>query len=260
MTQEKIFDRIRKLLALAGATSEAEAALAAQRAAELMAAHEITEAEIRVLDSTSKPELIIRDHLHETATRRVAWRGAVASGVTRSMGCRMWWQGGSIRLFGRASAVQAASYTARYLCAEVDRLCEAAWDAAPHDGASARAWKSAFRVGAASRLAARLVTTQEAAAAARREQARAAVVAANLDGVAATRTTALVKVEHEAKEVVDEFAAYTGRGRGFRNSNPARAGYRSASGWSAGVRAADGIAIGIKRAGLNAPPRKLGGG
>lgn len=249
-----VLDRVRKLLKLAhGTPSEAEAALAAQRAAELMAEHQLSEAEVRAADPQQKAEEIDRQApCGPGDKRRVAWKGTIANAVARSMGVKMFWHSGAIRLFGRTSATQATAYTAQYLWHEVDRLADAAWQAhAAPAWESARAWKSAFRVGAASRLASRLWQAGQAA------QAEAvAAVAAKDPALPATTTTALMIRDQDQAEVDREYAAYS---KGWRNVSHSTAGCGSSGGYSAGQRAGDGIALGVKRAGLGAGAARLRG-
>ena len=151
----KIIDRIQKLLKLAAnAGSEAEAALAAERAAELMMLHEIHEAELS-LDGPNEPrtpEPIDHCHVVTDTKKKVAWHMRVAGAVARSYGAKAYWNAGSVVLFGRLSAVQAATYTAQYLMREIERVTD---HEAPTVGYS-RSWRNAFRLGCASRIAYRL--------------------------------------------------------------------------------------------------------
>src|SRR3972149_1543939 len=80
--------------------------------------------------------------------------GTQHGAAARPSGCRQCWRGASIRLFGRQSAVQAASYTCQYLWTEVDRLAAVAVRAADVEAAdyycngrwtekpATRAWKN----------------------------------------------------------------------------------------------------------------------
>lgn len=158
----KIIDRIQKLLKLAAnAGSEHEAALAAERAAELMIEHEIHEAQIS-LDGPNEPrtpEPI--DHCHRVTdtTKRVAWHMRVAGAVARSYGANAYWSGGAVVLFGRLSAVQAAAYTSQYLMREIERVTDAEAPTRSQnitDGGYSKSFRNAFRLGCASRIAHRL--------------------------------------------------------------------------------------------------------
>jgi uncharacterized protein YeeX (DUF496 family) len=83
----KIVDRIQKLLRLAkNAGSEAEAALAAERARQLMAEHEIHEAEISLADPTETRvvEEIVKNFEVTKTKKKVAWHMRLAAAVARS--------------------------------------------------------------------------------------------------------------------------------------------------------------------------------
>ena len=158
----RIIEKIQKLLRLAqNAGSEAEAALAAQRAADLMAAHEIHEAEISLADPTElrAPEPIEKCFEVTTTKKRVAWHMRVTNAVARSYGAMAYWSGGRVVLFGRLSAVQAANYTAHYLMREVDKITDK--EAATTAGYS-KTYRNSFRLGCANRVADRLDELTEA--------------------------------------------------------------------------------------------------
>lgn len=162
MTDTKIMDRIRKLLKLSeNAGNEHEAALAAERAAELMVEHEIHEAQIS-LDEPNEPRTPEPlDHCHKVTetTKRVAWHMRVVGAVARSYGAHAYWYGGAVVLFGRLSAVQAASYTSQYLMREIERVTDAEAPTRAQnitDGGYSKSFRNAFRLGCASRIAHRL--------------------------------------------------------------------------------------------------------
>lgn len=146
-----ILDRIKKLLRLAqNAGSEQEAALAAERAAQMMAQHEIHEAMID-LDEPAEArvkEEIVERHEVTTTKKRVAWHMRIASGVAYSFGAHVYWDGGRIAMFGRLSAVQAASYTTHYLIRQIETICDELAPSPEHS----RGYRNAFRLGCARRV------------------------------------------------------------------------------------------------------------
>lgn len=251
-----VLAKIRKLLNLAKSANEHEAALAASRAAELMAEHGLAEAELRVTDATKTAEPIVED-VGTSATqadkRGVLWKGQLARGVTAAHGCKFWWHGPSIRLLGRKSAVQAADYTITWLVGEVERLADAAWnDEGSWGGGNARAWKNSFLLGCAMRIAERLI-----------EQAKAhpelAIVHTHKAGrgavaLPALQSTALVVLAKDAIEVCREWdrvaEKFTAR-RGPTVSN--RGAYAQ------GHEAGGNVNLGGGRA-LGAGAKRLGGG
>lgn len=157
-----VLERIKKLLRLAqNAGSEQEAALAAQRAAQLMAQHEIHEASINLdgSDEIRAVEEIVQEHPVTYTKKRVAWHIRIASAVAASYGAECYTNGGysdaeknGIRFFGRLSAVQAAAYTTQYLIRKVEEIT----DAQAPQSLYARRYRNAFRLGCASRIGARI--------------------------------------------------------------------------------------------------------
>lgn len=157
-----VLERIKKLLRLAqNAGSEQEAALAAQRAAQLMAQHEIHEASINLdgSDEVRAVEEIVPEHPVTFTRKRVAWHIRIASAVAASYGAECYTNGGysdpeknGIRFFGRLSAVQAAAYTTQYLIRKVEEIT----DAQAPQSLYARRYRNAFRLGCASRIGARI--------------------------------------------------------------------------------------------------------
>lgn len=214
-----IIERVRKLLAMAESTdSVAEAAVAAARAAELMAQHELSEAEIRAAAGAeaAPPEPIVRDAIipgQEKAKRRVAWKQTIASAAARAFHCHLWFRQAEFRLLGRTSNAQAASYVIAHLWREVDTLTEAAWRAAVAAGRvrtdrlSAKTWRANFRLGAAARLAERLYEQQRAPA----------VPAPQTPGASGASTMALAIVDRDREEVVEEWKTMTRRWRSSRS-------------------------------------------
>lgn len=197
MASDKILDRIRKLLALARSSNPHEAAAAAARAAELMAQHQLAEASLEHEDEA------IGEHELERCGRKVTWKSILARGVCIACACDCYWtrpwrlgaDERSLRIVGRASDVDAARYLYAYLVREIERLARAAWDARQRESPldSARAWKNAFRSGAASEIAMRLRTARDEALAAARRRADADTAASK----------AVVRVDRDAAAVAD---------------------------------------------------------
>jgi len=224
----KVIDRIKKLLELAESDNPNEAAVAAARAAEMMAEHELSEAQVRVVD-LSPPEAIVNDHKCNEgwSKKRVAWHGTIASALARSMGCRMYWSGPDIRLFGRESAVQTVAYTYQYLVREVDRLAVPAWktQGLPEVSGASKSertrlrneWKHSFYTGAANVIATRLLEEMETKEVERR---------VNTDN-----SQALVLVKKEQEEVV---AAYKSFSSGFGTARVGRKGISRIDGYTSG--------------------------
>lgn len=247
MASDKILDRIRKLLALARSSNPHEAAAAAARAAELMAQHQLAEASLeREVEAVGEHEL-------DRCGRKVTWKSMLARGVCLACGCDCYWArpwidgagGRSLRIIGRAADVDAARYLYAYLVREIERLTRAAWNGR-HSHAkameSARAWKNAFRSGAASEIARRLRTARQDALDAARKRA--------VDDAATSE--ALVRVDRDAAAVTD----YMSR---LHLVSARRALVSSATGLYQGTLAGQQVNLG-GNPGLHSPARQLTGG
>lgn len=246
MTNDKIIDRIKKLLSLSRSTNQHEAALAAAQAADLMLAHEIEEASL--CEAESAPEDVESGTLDECGKRRVPWKGTLANALTKSQGCRSYTDkaGGlaTIKIVGQPSKVATIRYMYAYLVSEVNRLadceyrdeheeCKASGVPAP----SARSWKNAFRLGAASTIGRRLL-----------DQRKETHAEARISG----QGSALVVVA-KAQEAVETYVRRNVPG--LRTGR--RASYSSRSGYGAGVAAGKGVVLGGGR-GLGSGAKQLG--
>lgn len=261
---DKHIERVRKLLELSKSANEHEAAQAAARAAELMSEHDITEAMLEVTSpddaATHVVERIIEGVLPDASERRVAWRDRVASAVARSLGCETFYWNNKLTAIGRASAVSTWSYVCAYLFAEIVRLADAAWLAEGADlaavGQRPRAWKGAFRLGAADTVADKLYLERKARA--EREAAQAREMAGQLlsAGPEEARNQralvvvdkALARVEAHRAEVKEAFKQRTS-GPGWRKISLGNA-TRGRSGYEAGCEAGDRIEVNRARGAL----------
>lgn len=251
-TIETVMDRVRKLLRLSErAGSEHEAALAAQRAAELLAEHNLSEAQIRLEEPERPREGLVEERVAD-GQRKVAWRGQLAHAVAASYGARMHWNKNwrsdvYLVFFGRQSAVQASIYTTQYLLREVDRL--AAQAVADAKSESPRAYGNSFRLGCVAVIAERLRALQGEQAA-QVATARKAVQAA--PAVADARCHALVLVDRDREEVDTAYAA---------EHRPRKGGTTRVSrfdGYSAGRRAGARVALGGGRGAIAGSKQRLG--
>lgn len=256
MTQEKIADRIRKLLELSHSDNEHEAATAAARAAQLMSDHSITEAMIEVVaaDETAPhvPERIIESGLDEKSKERIAWRDRIVSALATSLDCERFYTKGNLIAFGRESNVQTWKYTATYLIAEVDRLANEAWLREGADlvavGASPRNWKAAFRLGVADTIHDRIYTEHYARKA--KEKAAMGEKAKELaasHGETVNEPLALVRVnsalEIIAKDRSEVAEKYKKRTKGFRATSSIGNTVRGRSGYGDGREAGKTVAL-----------------
>jgi hypothetical protein len=213
---DAILGRLKKLLALSKSSNEHEAALAAQRAAELMREYDLSEAQIRVDDPTATAEPIVTagEYGGAQAKRNAKWKTHLISAAARLHNCRMYYthdiNGRCIRLFGRKSAVAATGYTGDYLVNEVDRLAKAAWVKSAEKALGAvpaRSWMDSFRLGAAVTIWQRCVE-------------HANKLLADLEAVKpGGPCTALAVVQSDALAVNDAYRAFSRRFNKARNTS-----------------------------------------
>jgi hypothetical protein len=240
-----IIDRIQKLLRLAkNAGSEHEAALAAQRASELMAQHEVHEAEISLDAQAPRVAEPIDKRFQVTDTKKkVAWHMRVINGVARTYGAKAYWTYGRIQLFGRLSAVQAASYTSQYLMREIESITDIEAPSPQHS----RAYRNAFRLGCASRVAERLDAQTAAKRAPNSTYAHADGKSTPSDDAPPPPSAGVIAII--AKDHAEVEQAYTDFSRKWRAG--ARVGQvSSGSGYNAGQAAGGRVRLGGGRGGL----------
>lgn len=241
-TESPVLNRVRKLLAMAGnAGNENEAAVAATQAARLMAEHNLTEACLVATGQSARVAEDITDEAILKARRASQWKGIVAYAVALSYGCKQYWHGGSIKIFGRVSAVQATSYTCQYLWNEIERLCDAAWEKSTltPSKSTTKSWKNSFRVGAASAVAYRLSTDTVV----RITQVDIPVEPGTESAIS---SQALMIIDQDAEEVDEAYktrsATFTGQKR--------FSGYSRRDAYGQGAAAGASIAIGHARGAL----------
>jgi hypothetical protein len=249
MSEQKIIDRIRKLLNLANSANEHEAALAAAQATDLMLKHEIEEAQLADEGAEELGE-VDKESIDETGSI-VPWKGNIAAGLAQSMGCQMYYgrskyvrgqkQKRTYVIIGQESKRATIKYMYNYLCAELIRLADIAFRQAilKHRAEekeyrasglsmgpppSARSWKNAFRLGAASMIWTRLNAQ-------RKETHRGAE--------AAGQTQALMVVAKNEEAVQVWIKANLGKlGKGRAGS------FSSGSGYGAGREAGKTVGLG----------------
>lgn len=253
MSEEKIIDRIKKLLNLSKSDNEEEAALAAARATELMLKHEIEEAQLGEVEEVEDVE----EQEADRTGQRVPWKSTLQNGLALSQGCQMYtstkWDSDKRKKFvaymivGQPSKVATIRYMYQYLSNEIDRLADRAYRvehrecrASKVDPPSARAWKNAFRLGAASMIYSRLT-----------EQRKKTHAKAKADG----QSTALVVVA-KAEEAVELHV----KKHHPRMGKAAAASYSSGSGYGAGRAAGKKVGLGGGGKSLGAGAKQLGAG
>lgn len=158
MSNEAIMDRIAKLLAKAkGTDNENEAAIFAAKAAELLAEHNLTEAQLAARDSGKDQP--IGEHPHPGRTPDL-WRQRIAAGCAKVYFCTMLVHTDgrgkkSVRFYGREHNAKVAIAMTDYLIATVKRMAR--------EYSAAKVVQSDFRRGAGDRLFERLMEIYRAA-------------------------------------------------------------------------------------------------
>jgi hypothetical protein len=171
---DKIADRIQKLLKLAESDNEHESALAASRAADLLAKHNLTLAEIAARNPEAAPEAIEMEYLIQS--RRISnWKVRLAGGVARACDCRILIAAGrGINILGTVGDIAAARVLFAYLCEASDRCVKREKDLSidylrASQYGDGNKYVRSFRLGLAERLSVRV----QADAAARKETVEA---------------------------------------------------------------------------------------
>jgi hypothetical protein len=170
MTDDKILDRVRKLLELANNNLNVnEAANAAAAAQELMTRHAIGEAMLAPVADTVD-EQIEADLLYAQGKKHATWRGILAVVMAEVNQCKVFVQGGDLRIIGRPSDAATVRYLFSYVIREIERLCkeEAGWRGNP-----GRVWCNNFKLGAVESVNKRLRESAAQARAAMRREASA---------------------------------------------------------------------------------------
>jgi hypothetical protein len=171
---EKIIDKVKKLLRLGKSTNQNEAALAAAMAAELMAKHNLA---IESIDLGTNEQVQVDAVVINSDTRKVYWRTILINGCAKSQGARCfvnstrkWTSTGRMTtpektetiVVGTKSQTSAVKYLFEMLSKEIVRLAKKEWklferNNSWRDDLNARRWKHAFRIGCASTITHRLI-------------------------------------------------------------------------------------------------------
>ena len=180
---EKVMDRIKKLLALSTSSNPNEAAIAAAKAAQLMAEYELEEADLRVESGEANQDPIDATDWDGISGKRTSqWRGYLVTGLLKAFHCHGWYETTFVyrpgarrrsgvvkfRIVGRRTNVRTANYMYLYLENELLEMSEKAWNGLSASTASlchGKHWKNSFLLGAAMEINRRLteqVKAQEA--------------------------------------------------------------------------------------------------
>jgi hypothetical protein len=170
-----ILAKIRKLLALSTSSNPHEAALAAQRAQELILKHAVSEDDLHAGDVAV--ETVGQDVMGGAYAGRVpSWHGHLAGALAPSFFCRVFIiPGRDILIVGRKTNREVLRATWAYLLGEITRLGDAGWKAFGEErgdmymramrsaglAPDARRWKRGFAFGAIRTIGERLADAQK---------------------------------------------------------------------------------------------------
>jgi len=239
MTREDVLDKVRKLLALAsnkGATPD-EAATAAARAAEIMARHEVEEAELEAGGRSTEPREAVGEADLEELRRADAWRGALAHAVCKAHGCEVYLANRrdlfhgtrtcAIRVVGKPTQTAAVKVLYGFLSREIERLAVGRCASRRETWVNGRTWANSFRLGCVSAIRDRLQAQTRA-----EEQARRETVSC----------TALAVIDRGRQEIEQYVEKLDLRSSGGRTNRVTQAGWNA--GHEAGSRMHLGASLG----------------
>ena len=121
---ESIYEKIRKLLALAESSNENEAAVAAAKAADLLAKYNLDQSKIPSEGPESDPIIETRTN-EQRYQKRVDWVTDLADVVAQAHFCRVLYRGAEAAFIGHKRDVEVAVYTYNNLMTQLQRLVSA---------------------------------------------------------------------------------------------------------------------------------------
>ncbi|MEH1922231.1 DUF2786 domain-containing protein [Nostoc sp.] len=149
---EKIADKIRKLFALSQSPNEAEASAAAVKAQEMLTRHNLSIASLQ--DWTPQP---LEEEVIRQFKRMTSWKFILLSGVCWGNYCcaiaRHYHSGSKMIILGRKVNIVSTRIQFEYLEQTIERLAKQA--------VGDRAFRNAFKLGAANRLVNRILENRE---------------------------------------------------------------------------------------------------
>lgn len=215
MTNDRIIDKIKKLLALSASPNLHEAESAAAQVQRLMLEYQISDADLR-----EGPAPVVRLTIQaRTSSRAALWESYLANMLGRHMNVLVLGMGGDqLDAIGRETDVAALAVLYAHLHRHLDRLARASWYALGHaqrshetarNGGMAR-WVNTFHTGAREAIDERMKAQRQAAISA---SSTIGDSAAGSTTALARSAAALVKLDayaREAKAAVNSWCAANG--------------------------------------------------
>lgn len=250
MTRDEAMRKVASLLKLANSSNANEAALAAQRAQEIMAKFALDSAMLNLDGDKPEPDEPIIDFgtkgapLFDEGQRKSTWKIRLADHVARANGCRVYLRGPQIQVVGRASDADTVRYLFAYLSREVDRLTD-------RDGKGCgQTWRNNFRLGVVDTIAEKLREAKRNV----NEQARIEARASANPHALVRVNTAIEKVEARSASVQKWMDTNMKLGKGRALGGARADGSARAAGQAAGRE----ISMGGARASLGGRSNLLG--
>jgi hypothetical protein len=169
MTLDEAIAKATKLIRLSQSSNPHEAALAAQRAQEILTRYEIDRASLSLDggEAAAEPDEPIEDFTRKGAplddndgkATLPFWKGHLASTIAKANQARVYQIQAQIGIIGRPSDVEKVRYLYAMLVRETDRLAE------EHGKGCGRTWRNQFRLGVVDAIAAKLAEAREKVAA-----------------------------------------------------------------------------------------------
>jgi len=167
VTDDRVLDKLAKLLALSESANEHEAAVAAQRAAELMAKHQIDLAEVQARASdkgasipqveAARVDSLWEDGEDGAQPRVENWHKSLLAELGIAFGGKVWMSGQGKRrgfyMVGTRDSINAVRYMYSMLERQINRLSR---EAGRLHGETSNAWRRSYAVGMVSRIGERL--------------------------------------------------------------------------------------------------------
>lgn len=160
MPDEKVLDRLAKLMAMGESPNEHEATLAGQRAAELMAKHQLTMADlmahVKQSDITVETGRVDDEDAAPMSKRRELWMEVLLTGIVTAVGGKSWKhtraKNYTFWMVGPPDAVSSARYLYMMLERVVGRIARKEMK----DRAESNSFRRAYATGIAQRIGVRL--------------------------------------------------------------------------------------------------------
>ena len=160
---EDIVEKIQKLLRLSESSNPNEAALAAQRASEMMLKYNISKAVIESAENPEKRESVLYQMFDECPGKnRNFFRGDLANSIAAFFDTKILWKGNDLWLIGTASDMNAVKYLFGAILNQIEELTESEWwRFGKWQGVHGKTWKGSFRQGCLDEVRRRLAERKQ---------------------------------------------------------------------------------------------------